>query len=346
MMETLKLLENEVRSALSRVETMPQWEATKAQFLGPKGRLTLLMKQMGSLPPVERPIMGKAINAIKQTLDALFTESFNNIEATRLAAKMGPAIDVSLPCVEGHRGTRHPLSLVKERVYAIFRTLGFSVADGSEVETQWACFDALNVPKEHPSRAEKDTYYLPQTASFKHIEAKEGECLLLRTHTSSVQVRTLLSEKPPLKIMSAGRCFRRDTADATHSANFHQVEILCVDNGLTVKDMKAVLDHFLKALFGSDIKIRFRPSFFPFTEPSFEVDIMSAQLGKLSNQWIEILGCGRVNPSVFTELGLDNAQWSGYAAGMGLERLAMILYRVDDIRLFYQNDLRFLLPLA
>ena len=346
MISSLDTLVHQAQEAIRAVETLPQWEAVKARFVGPQGLLTACMKQMGSLPAAEKPAMGKAINAVKGALEALFAKALADIDARILAAKIGPVIDPTLPLIEGHFGARHPLSQVKARVYSIFKSLGFSVADGTEVESEWACFDALNVPAGHPSRAEKDTYYFPQGASFPETQLKGAERLLLRTHTSSVQIRTMLAEKPPLKVVSIGRCFRRDTADATHSANFHQVESLCVDENVTVVDMKAMLDHFLKAFFGPAVKTRFRPSFFPFTEPSFEVDMISPDLGKLSNQWIEILGCGRVNPAVLREVGLDPAKWSGYATGMGLERLAMIHYRVDDIRHFYQNDIRFLLPIA
>lgn len=343
MLNTLPLILEKAQNIIPHLTKRSEWEQVKAQFLGPQGSLTEILKKMGTLPAPERPIAGKKINEIKQVIEQLLSNNLSTIENLEINAKLGPAIDPTLPSTEGHSGKRHPLSIIKNKAYDILHSLGFTMADGCEVETDWACFDALNVPKHHPSRAEKDTYYFPDTTDFKHTPLSENEQRLLRTHTSSVQIRTLLTEKPPLKIASIGRCFRRDTADATHSANFHQIEILHVDQTATIKDLKAVLDYFLKAFFGQKIQVRFRPSFFPFTEPSFEVDMIAPDLGKLSNQWIEILGCGRVNPAVFEAVNLDASQWAGYAAGIGLERLAMLSYGIDDIRHFYQNDLRFLL---
>jgi phenylalanyl-tRNA synthetase alpha chain len=225
----------------------------------------------------------------------------------------------------------------------ILRKVGFAVADGPEVETEFYCFDALNTPPDHPARDAQDTFYLPASARFSNIEKKiPGERHLLRTHTSSVQIRTMLGQPPPIRIVSPGRVYRRDTTDATHSANFHQLECLCVDRHVTVRDLKALLDYVFASLLGPDTKIRFRPHYFGYTEPSFEVDLSARHLPKVNKEWIEIGGCGLVDPSVFETVGYDPAVWSGYAFGMGLERLAMLLYGIDDIRYFYQNDLRFL----
>jgi phenylalanyl-tRNA synthetase alpha chain len=332
------------KEALHGVQTRPQWEAVKSAFLGPNGALTACLKEMPKLDPAERPAFGKAVNAIKVELEAIFSGSLEAIVNKELQAKIGPAIDPTLPSPLPHLGAKHPLTQVRERVYTIFKRLGFTIADGPQLESAWACFDALNVPSDHPSRAEQDTYYFsektPLGTPFTPKEAESPK--LLRTQTSTIQIRTLLAEKLPLKIVAGGRCFRRDTTDATHSSNFHQIEGLCVDENLSVQDLKATLDYFLKSLFGENIKIRLRSSFFPFTEPSFEVDLMSPDLGKLSNQWIEILGCGRVHPNVLANVGIDPKRYSGFAMGMGIERLAMLLYKVDDIRYFYQNDYRFL----
>lgn len=334
----------EAQEALKQVQTRPQWETLKSQFLGPNGTLTGCLKEMPKLPPAERPAFGKAVNAVKVALEGLFAEALEKIAAQELQAKIGPAIDPTLPSAHAHSGIRHPLTQVRDRVYSIFRRLGFTIADGPQLESAWACFDALNVPSDHPSRAEQDTYYFPEEApigtAFEAVEKDSPK--LLRTQTSTIQIRTLLSENPPLKIVAGGRCFRRDTTDATHSSNFHQIEALCVDENMSVLDLKSTLDYFLKSLFGENVQIRLRSSFFPFTEPSFEVDLLSPDLGKLSNQWIEILGCGRVHPNVLKACGIDAERYSGFAMGMGIERLAMLLYKVDDIRHFYQNDYRFL----
>lgn len=225
---------------------------------------------------------------------------------------------------------------------SIFRKIGFTVAEATEVETEWFCFDALNTPEDHPARDEQDTLFLSPDTKWSNVGRKKEEAYLLRTHTSSVQIRSLLREKPPLRIIAPGRCFRRDTVDATHSANFHQTEGLYVDHNVTLKDLKGVLDFFLRELFGNQVETRLRPSFFPFTEPSFEVDLRAPNIGKLSDQWIEIMGCGMVDPKVLGLVELDSEEWTGFAFGIGIERVAMILHGIDDIRHFYNNDFRFL----
>jgi phenylalanyl-tRNA synthetase alpha chain len=222
------------------------------------------------------------------------------------------------------------------------RRAGFAVAEGPEVETEFYCFDALNTPPEHPARDMQDTYYLPGATLFGNIQRKGNERYLLRTHTSTVQIREMMKKKPPIRIVSPGRCFRRDTTDATHSASFHQLECLAVDQNISVKDLKAILDYVFKSLLGKESRVRFRPHFFPYTEPSFEVDFYSGHLPKVGKEWVEIGGCGMVDPNVFKSVGYDPEVWTGYAFGFGLERIAMILSGVDDIRYFYQNDIRFL----
>jgi phenylalanyl-tRNA synthetase alpha chain len=232
---------------------------------------------------------------------------------------------------------------VREEMCRILRKVGFTVVEGPEVETEYYCFDALNTPADHPARDAQDTFYFPEAARFGNVAKKSAaEKYLLRTHTSSVQIRTMLKGEPPIRIVSPGRVYRRDTTDATHSANFHQLECLYVDKNVTVRDLKALLDYIFASLLGKDTKTRFRPHYFGYTEPSFEVDLEARHLPKVNKEWIEIGGCGMVDPTVFSAVGYDPEVWSGYAFGMGLERLAMLLYGIDDIRYFYQNDVRFL----
>jgi phenylalanyl-tRNA synthetase alpha chain len=305
------------------------------------------MKRMGMLPKEERPAFGKLVNETKVRLQAQLDAAFQGLEAAELAAQLGPAIDPSLPAPDGAWGSRHPLTLVREEMCRILHGVGFAVADGPEVETEFYCFDALNTPADHPARDGQDTFYFPEAARFANVSKRNpAERYLLRTHTSSVQIRTMLKGPPPIRIVSPGRVYRRDTTDATHSANFHQLECLYVDRGVTVRDLKALLDHIFSSLLGPDAKIRFRPHYFGYTEPSFEVDLSARHLPKVNKEWIEIGGCGLVDPSVFSTVGYDPSIWSGYAFGMGLERLAMLLYGIDDIRAFYQNDLRFLRQFA
>jgi phenylalanyl-tRNA synthetase alpha chain len=268
------------------------------------------------------------------------------IEAAELSAKLGPAIDPSLPASESDRGTLHPIAQVREEMVGLFQRIGFSVAEATEVETEHYCFDALNIPEDHPARDMQDSYYLPKDLRMDNVSKHADEQYLLRTHTSTVQIRTMLDRKPPIRIIAPGRCFRRDTPDATHSANFHQIEGLYVDREVSLTDLKATLDHFVKTIFGPKARTRLRPSFFPFTEPSFEMDFYSPDLGKLSNKWLEIMGCGMVDPEVFKAVGIDPEVYTGFAFGMGIERIAMILQGVDDIRYYYQNDLRFLKQFA
>ncbi len=347
MDETLQALIDKAAKQVDGVKTRAEFEAFKARFVGPAGELTAAMKRIATLPKEEKPAFGKRINEAKQALESLFDDCLRAISRDELAARIGPPVDVTLPAPgDPHPGSLHPLTQVRDEICRIFRQIGFSVAEGPEVETEYFCFDALNTPADHPARDLQDTYYFPESAKFGNISKNGTERNLLRTHTSSVQIRTMLKEEPPVRIISPGRCFRRDTADATHSANFHQVEGLCVDKNVSVKDLKALLDYFIKSLLGADARTRFRPHFFPYTEPSFEVDFASSHLAKVGSKWIEIAGCGMVHPSVFESVGYDPETYSGYAFGMGIERIAMILHGVDDIRYFYQNDHRFLKQFA
>ena len=347
MQETLTALVGKAQTELAGIKTRPEFEAAKARFVGPNGDLTALMKQMGSMPKEQRPVLGKLINETKTRLQQLLDDALRAIESLELQAQLGPAVDPTLPSPDAGPGTYHPLTLVREEMCRILRKAGFVVADGPEVETEYYCFDALNTPVDHPARDAQDTFYFPDSARFGNVAKKTPEeKYLLRTHTSSVQIRTMLENPPPIRIVSPGRVYRRDTSDATHSANFHQLECLYVDRNVTVRDLKALLDYIFASLLGKEAKTRFRPHYFSYTEPSFEVDLSAKHLPKVNKEWIEIGGCGLVDPTVFAGVGYDPDKWSGYAFGMGLERLAMLLYGIDDIRYFYQNDLRFLRQFA
>ena len=336
----------EVREGAPRIENRAEFEAFKATILGPNGSLTAVMKLMGKVPKEEKPAMGKLINEAKSAVMEALSAALAKIEAAELASKIGPAIDPTLPSPELERGVLHPIAQVREEMVSLFQRIGFSVAEATEVETEHFCFDALNIPKDHPARDMQDSYYLPSDLRMQNVGKHADEQYLLRTHTSTVQIRTMLKRKPPIRIIAPGRCFRRDTPDATHSANFHQIEGLYVDRDVTLTDLKATLDHFVKTIFGAKARTRLRPSFFPFTEPSFEMDFYSPDLGKLSNKWLEIMGCGMVDPEVFKAVEIDPKVYTGFAFGMGIERIAMILQGVDDIRYYYQNDLRFLKQFA
>ncbi|MGB0184418.1 MAG: phenylalanine--tRNA ligase subunit alpha [Opitutales bacterium] len=346
MKDALETIIAEVQEGAPRIENRAEFEAFKATIQGPNGSLTAVMKSMGKVPKEEKPAMGKLINEAKSAVMEALSAALAKIEAAELASKIGPAIDPTLPSPELDRGVLHPIAQVREEMVALFQRIGFSVAEATEVETEHFCFDALNIPKDHPARDMQDSYYLPKDLEMQNVGKHADEQYLLRTHTSTVQIRTMLERKPPIRIIAPGRCFRRDTPDATHSANFHQIEGLYVDRDVTLTDLKATLDHFVKTIFGAKARTRLRPSFFPFTEPSFEMDFYSPDLGKLSNKWLEIMGCGMVDPEVFKAVGIDPKVYTGFAFGMGIERIAMILQGVDDIRYYYQNDLRFLKQFA
>jgi phenylalanyl-tRNA synthetase alpha chain len=347
MTDQLNSLLARAAAEFGALRARPEYEAAKARYVGPNGELTALMKQMGSVPKEARPALGKLINETKTRLQAELDAAMRRIEAEELAAQIGPPVDPTLPSPDAGPGTHHPLTQVREEVCRLLRKVGFSVADGPEVETEFYCFDALNTPIDHPARDSQDTFYFPDSARFGNIARRSpGERYLLRTHTSSVQIRTMLKGPPPIRIVSPGRVYRRDTSDATHSANFHQLECLYVDRDVTVRDLKALLDYLFASLLGTATRTRFRPHYFGYTEPSFEVDLSASHLPKVRKEWIEIGGCGLVDASVFLTVGYDPEVWSGYAFGLGLERLAMLLYGIDDIRYFYQNDARFLRQFA
>jgi phenylalanyl-tRNA synthetase alpha chain len=308
-------------------------EAVRIEYLARKGLLPKVMMELKNVSPEEKPMFGKTVNELKNELTELIKSRQADFAASGPAG--GAGFDLTQPGQWQGLGTRHPITQITDRITGIFQTLGFTVADGPDVETVWNNFDALNTPADHPSRDEQDTFYL-----------NNGD--LMRCHTSPVQVRYMMEHKPPVRIISPGRCYRRDTPDATHSANFHQVEGLFVDENVSLADLKGTLSYFARELMGPKVKIRFRPHFFPFTEPSVEVDFTchvcqgkGCRVCKNSG-WIEILGAGMVDPNVFNAVGYDASKLSGFAFGMGIERITMILYGIHDIRNLYENDVRFL----
>ncbi|MDR2629257.1 MAG: phenylalanine--tRNA ligase subunit alpha [Puniceicoccales bacterium] len=332
----------EAQIAISGVSSRVDFDNTKSKILGPNGVFRGLMKLLSGLPKEKRPSTGQAINACKDKVEEIFKNKLIEIESRETTASLGQPIDPTLMPISNEEIFCHPLTKIRNRIIEIFSNLGFSTLEGSEIETEWFCFDALNTPESHPSRDDRDTFYFGQGVSIENVSKKNDEQYVLRTHTSTVQIRTMLQRKPPIRILSPGTVFRRDAIDASHYPVFHQCEGLVVDERITVCDLKSILDFFFKKLIGESSEIRMRPSFFPFTSPGFEVDFRSKSLGKLSNRWIEIGGCGMVAPNVFENCGYASDKISGFAFGMGIERLAMLLYGIDDIRLFFQNDARFL----
>jgi phenylalanyl-tRNA synthetase alpha chain len=310
-------------------------DAVRVRFLGKKGVLTDRLKALGSLPAEERRTAGQAINDAKDLLQRALEDRRGVLEAAALEAKLAAErIDVTLPGRGGRPGGLHPITRTLDRIERIFAQAGFAVAEGPEIEDDYHNFGALNIPEHHPARAMHDTFYFdPHT--------------VLRTHTSPVQIRVMEKQAPPLRIIAPGRVYRCDS-DVTHSPMFHQVEGLMVDEAVSFADLKGILDAFLKTFFEADLAVRFRPSYFPFTEPSAEVDIQCVICGGTGcrvckdSGWLEVLGCGMVHPNVFTAVGVDSERFTGFAFGMGVERLAMLRYGVNDLRLFFENDLRFL----
>ncbi len=320
---------------IARATTRQALEDVRIRYLGKKGLLTQLLRSMPALPPAERPVVGREANEAKEAIEAALTARAVIVEGLERRARLAAtAVDLTLPGRRIHPGRLHPLTRVQDEIVDVFTGMGFAVAEGPEVELDYYNFEALNIPKDHPARDMQDTFYVA------------GE-VLLRTHTSPVQIRTMERQKPPLRIICPGRVYRRD-ADITHSPVFHQVEGLAVDHGITMADLKGTLELFARELFGADSRIRFRPSFFPFTEPSAEVDVLcflcrgaGCRVCKASG-WLEILGCGMVHPRILQAMGYDTEEITGWAFGMGIERVAMLRYGIDDIRLFFENDLRFL----
>jgi phenylalanyl-tRNA synthetase alpha chain len=323
------------REEIERATTRRDLDEVRVKYLGKRGTLTQLLRGLPSLPPAERPIVGKEANAAKAGLESELEARQAVLEDLERRARLAAdRPDLTLPGRRVVPGALHPLTQVHDEIVDVFTGMGFAVADGPEVELDYYNFEALNIPKDHPARDMQDTFYV------------SGE-ILLRTQTSPVQIRTMERQKPPVRIICPGRVYRRD-ADITHSPVFHQVEGLAVDRGISMSDLKGTLALFARELFGPDSRIRFRPSFFPFTEPSAEVDVLcflckggGCRVCKQSG-WLEILGSGMVHPRILRSMGYDTEEVTGWAFGMGIERVAMLRYGVDDIRLFYENDLRFL----
>jgi len=310
-------------------------ENAKARFIGKSGELTALQSTLKSLTPEERKQFGAKFNAAKQRIEEALEARRGELADQKLAARLSEqALDVTLPARGAGRGGLHPVVRTWQRIEEIWRSIGFEVADGPEIETDWYNFTALNNPENHPARSMQDTFYVD-------LKDKDGLPLLLRTHTSDMQVRYARTHKPPIKVIAPGRTYRVDS-DATHSPMFHQVEGLWVDEHISFADLKGVYTDFLRRFFEiDDLEVRFRPSFFPFTEPSAEIDLMFTS-GTLKGRWLEISGSGQVHPAVMRNFGLDPERYIGFAFGSGLERLTMLRYGIDDLRLFYEGDLRFL----
>jgi phenylalanyl-tRNA synthetase alpha chain len=330
---------DEARAAIARAGTAAELEQVRVRYLGRQGALTTLLRSLGSLPESERPRVGAAANEAKRELEALVESRLSETrEAERRQQRSRTRLDLTLPGRRPPQGSLHPLTIVNDEIISNFVGLGFSVAEGPEVEDDYHNFEALNFPRDHPARDMQDTFYL-------------GDDALLRTHTSPVQIRTMQAQRPPVRIICPGRVYRRD-ADITHSPMFHQVEGLAVDRNVSMGDLKGTLELFARAMFGPRSKIRFRPSFFPFTEPSAEVDVLCFLCGGSGcrvcshSGWLEILGSGMVHPQVLRNVGYDPEEVTGWAFGMGVERIAMLKYGVDDIRLFFENDLRLLRQFA
>jgi phenylalanyl-tRNA synthetase alpha chain len=336
-MSDIESLTRQALADIAAADSPDAVEALRVALLGKAGRVTAQLKQLGALPPDERKTAGEAINRARDELTAALAERKATLDAAALDARLAAeTIDVTLPGIDGTRGGLHPVSRTLERIADIFGRLGFELADGPEIEDDWHNFEALNFPPHHPARAMHDTFYF-----------EDGR--LLRTHTSGVQVRYMqrlveAGRTPPLRMIAAGKVYRSDS-DQTHTPMFHQVEGLLVDERASFADLKGTLAEFVRAFFERDFEMRFRPSYFPFTEPSAEVDIAWQQPDG-STRWLEVLGCGMVHPTVLRNVGIDPEKYTGYAFGLGVERFTMLRYGVDDLRSFFENDVRFLRQFA
>ena len=323
LINELEILEEEAAKEIAASEDPESIEKLRLSFLGKKGRLSILLGEMRNLSGEERPLIGQRANLLKSQLQELISEKLEFLKTQALnQILIKETIDVTAPPTGVPQGHRHPLITTTEQIIDLFLGLGYQVSEGPEIENDYYNFEALNIPSDHPARDMQDTFYL-------------GGKYLLRTHTSPVQIRCLESKKPPVRIVSPGRVYRRDAVDATHSPVFHQIEVLAIDEGLDFSHLRGTVMAFLKAFFG-DLPIRFRASYFPFTEPSAEVDV------QWRGKWLEVMGCGMVDPAVLEELGIDPEKYSGFAAGLGVERFCMVRHGLDDIRKLYTSDLRFL----
>lgn len=322
---------------IAAAESSEAVEALRIALLGKSGSITAQLKQLGALPPDQRKTAGEAINKARDALTAALNQRKAALDDAALDARLASeSIDVTLPGIDAARGGLHPVSRTMERIADIFGRLGFELADGPEIEDDWHNFEALNFPPHHPARAMHDTFYFPPDSG--------GVARLLRTHTSGMQVRYMLEHQPPLRMIALGKVYRSDS-DQTHTPMFHQCEGLLIDERSSFADLKGTLAEFVRAFFERDFEMRFRPSYFPFTEPSAEVDIAWQQPDG-STRWLEVLGCGMVHPNVLRNVGIDPERYTGYAFGMGVERFAMLRYGVDDLRSFFDNDVRFLRQFA
>ena len=336
MKEQLKHIEETAREAISSVADLKSLDDLRVKLLGKKGELTAILKQMGKLSAEERPAMGQLANQVRSQLEKMLADKGKALQSAAQNAKLAAeTLDITMPGKAPRTGRLHPLQIVENEVKEIFLGMGFSVADGPEVEYDYYNFEALNLPPDHPARDTQDTFYITDN-------------ILLRTQTSSVQVHVMETQKPPIRVISPGRVYRSDAVDATHSPLFHQIEGLVIDKGITMADLKGTLELLMQRLYGDDCKIRLRPHHFPFTEPSAEVDVMCFQcMGKgcrmcKNEGYIELLGAGMVHPWVLENSGIDSSVYSGFAFGLGLERIVMRRYNISDMRLLFENDTRFL----
>ncbi|GAB4264236.1 MULTISPECIES: phenylalanine--tRNA ligase subunit alpha [Deferrisoma] len=335
MIDQLRALADRALAEIRAAPDSQALDALRVRYLGRKGDLTACLKEMGRLDPAERPVVGRVANEVKAAIERALAERREALGRAELDRRLqAEAVDVTLPGRRGHRGGLHPITRVVRELLEIFGQMGFSVAEGPEVELEYYNFEALNIPADHPARDMQDTFFV-------------APGVVLRTHTSPVQIRTMEAQKPPVKIVAPGKVYRCDS-DVTHSPMFHQIEGLLVDRDVTFADLKGVLTEFVHRYYGPDTGVRFRPSFFPFTEPSAEVDIQCVLCGGSGCRvcsgtgWLEILGSGMVDPAVYGFVGYDPEEVQGFAFGLGVERIAMLKYGIDDIRLFFENDLRFL----
>ena len=338
MIQQLEQIKKDAIEALAAVNTAPALEALRVRFLGKKGEITAILKQMGLLDANERPIIGQLANQIRESIENEISRKSDEIEAQKLSERLEEEkLDVTIPGKEIDIGRRHPMTIVLEEAKDIFIGMGFIIAEGPEIELSLYDFDKLNIPITHPAREWTDTFYIT-----------EDESIHLRCQTSPVQVRVMEAQKPPIRIISPGRVYRKDEVDASHSPMFHQIEGLVVDKGVTMGDLKGTLNLLVGKLYGDKTKTRFRPHHFPFTEPSCEVDVQCVVCGGggcrtcKHSGWLELLGAGVVHPKVLAGCGIDPQEYSGFAFGIGLERMTMIRYGIDDMRLLFENDTRFL----
>ncbi len=336
MQKKLEEIRVAAKAALAAAEDAKAVDELRVQYLGKKGEITAILKQMGSLSAEERPKMGQLANEVRADIEAEIASALSEMKEKALKLRLeNERVDVSIPGTVKQTGSLHPLNSTLNKLIDIFKSMGFDVVDGPEVETDYYNFEALNVPADHPARDMQDTFYLTEN-------------MLLRTQTSATQIRTMEKRKPPIRMICPGRVYRSDDVDATHSPVFHQVEGLVIDKGITMCDLKGTLETMAKEIYGSDTKVKFRPSFFPFTEPSVEVDVSCSECGGKGcrvckgSGWIEILGAGMVHPKVLEGCGIDPNEYSGFAFGIGLDRLTTTRHKISDIRLLFENDLRFL----